>query len=115
MESPVDYTNRVKAIGGTRTTQDERDTLHARQPSYLTLAHVKGLTLDNIRVLMSEEDFQKYERSAVCGYELEDGVLCNVHRQPVRENGQVPIVALHNCRRMLVTDCLAVPGASMTQ
>ena len=100
----ADYADRHKAVGGTRTTQDERDTKYARLPSYATLAHVKGLTLDNVRVFIAEEAFRPYERSAVCGWELEDAVLHNVHRHPIGEEGQVPIIDLHNCQRILVTD-----------
>lgn len=105
VENPQDYSSRTKSRGGKRSGPgDERDTLHARQPAYLTLAHVKGLVLDNIDVLMSEEDWAKYERSAVCGCELENGVLRNIRRQPAGKNEQVPAVALHNCRSVTLAD-----------
>jgi polygalacturonase len=101
IEKPIDYSHRAKSRGGRRAGPgDERDTLYARQPAYVTLAHVKGLVLDNIAVLMSEEDWAKYERAAVCGCELEDGVLRNIRRQPAGEEGQIPAVLLENCRGM---------------
>lgn len=107
----VDYTDREKAIGGYRTTSDERDTRYARLPSYITLAYVHGLTLDNIRVLIAEDAFRQQERSAVCGHELVGGVLRNIQRQPGPSDGGVPVVALHNCRNMVLRDC---PGAAET-
>ena len=109
-EQAVDYSKRHKAVGGTRTTKDERDTLYARLPSYITLAHINGLMLDNIRVLIGEDAFAQYERSAICGHELKDGTLRSIYRWPAGADGQLPVVALHNCRRMMLTGCTALPG-----
>jgi len=106
----TDYARRSKHIGGNRTTRDERDTRYARQPSYVTLAYVEGLTLDNVRVLMGEDVFGQYERCAVSGHELEDGTIRSVYRSPAGKDGKQPIIALENCRRMLVTGCRAAPG-----
>jgi hypothetical protein len=101
IENPMDYSSRAKSRGGRRAGPgDERDTLYARQPAYLTLAHANGLVLDNISVLMSEEDWAKYERAAVYGCELQDGVISNVRRQPHGENEQIPAVVLEACRGM---------------
>jgi hypothetical protein len=105
-----DYTKRHKAVGGRRTTKDDRDTRYARLPSYMTLAHVNGLMLDNIRVLIAEDAFQQYGRSAVCGHEMENGTIRSIYRRPAGASGQLPIIALHNCRYMLVTGCAAAPG-----
>jgi len=101
VESANDYAKRRKAVGGTRTTSDERDTCYARLPSYVTLAHVDGLTLENIRVLIAEEAFQQFERSAVCGREVENGVIRNVYRTPAGSGENLPVVDLHNCRHIL--------------
>lgn len=110
VEQSADWGERHKAIGGRRTTSDERDTLYAQKPSYITLAHVDGLTLENIRVLIAEEAFKQYERSAISVYEAADGTIRNVQRTPAGEGGQLPVVALHNCQRMLITGCMATPG-----
>jgi len=110
VDSTVDWAKRHKAIGGRRTTSDERDTLYARKSSYVTLAHLKGLTLENVRVLIAEDAFHQYERSAVSIHETENGTIRNVYRSPAGEGGQLPIVALHNCQRMLITGCLAMAG-----
>jgi hypothetical protein len=104
IDDPQDYAQRRKPKGSARNSPDDRDTLYARQPSYLTLAHVHGLTLDNVRVLISEEDFARYERSAISGHHLADGVLRAIHRQPVGKEGQPPIVNLHDCQNITVTD-----------
>jgi len=100
-----DQSKRSKAIGGRRTTRDERDTKYARQPAYLILAHVKGLMLDNIRVLISDEAWQKYERSAVSGNELEQGTIRSAFRLPAGAGGRAPVIALQDCRQLLITGC----------
>jgi hypothetical protein len=105
VERADDYSKRQKAVGGSRTTKDERDTCYARLPSYMTLAHVKGLMLDNVRVLIEEDVFQQYERSAICGHELENGTFRNIYRQPGGDGGELPVVSLNDCRHMLLTDC----------
>ncbi len=101
-----DYSKRRKAIGGRRTTSDERDTLYARQPSYVTLAHIDGLTLENLRVMIAEDVFRRYERSALICNEVENGVIRNVYRRPLND-GKPPVVSLLNCRDTLVTDRLS--------
>jgi polygalacturonase len=104
VERADNYSTRRKAVGGHRTTRDERDYRYARKPSYVTLAYVKGLMLDNVRVTISEDVFRQYERSAVYGYKLEDGTIRGVHRSPVGTRTQIPVVDLHDCRGMSVTD-----------
>ena len=109
-ERADDYAKRKKAIGGRRTTSDDRDTRYARLPSYVTLAHVDGLTLDNVRVLITEDAFQQYERSAVCGHELQNSIIRSIYRRPAGAGSQMPIVALHNGCCILLADCAATPG-----
>ena len=105
-----DYSDRRKAVGGRRTTKDERDTLYARQPSYITLAHVDGATLEDIRVLIADDVFKEYERAALSCHEVENARVRNVSRQPAGKGGKLPVVRFHNCRRMLVTGCRAERG-----
>ena len=104
-----DYSERRKAAGGRRTTSDDREFRYAQLPAYLTLAHVRGLMLDNVRVLIEEDAFNQYERSAICGHELENGILRSIHRQPAGIGGQLPVVSLHNCRHIMLTDCMVAP------
>ena len=110
VDAADDYASRRKAVGGRRTTRDERDTLYARQPSYITLAHVDGVTLDNIRVLITDDAFKKYERSALSCHDVENGTIRNVYREPAGVGGKLPVVALDSCRNMLVTGCRAAAG-----
>jgi hypothetical protein len=95
-----DYSNRRKAIGGRRTTSDERDTLYARQPSYVTLAHINGLTLENLHVMIAEDVFERCERSALICNSVENGAIRNVYRRPV-SGEKAPVISLLNCHDML--------------
>lgn len=83
------YEKRHKAVGGARTTKDERDTKYAQMPSYATLAYVNGLTVENLRVLVSKEAIEQYNRSALCCNESSNAVIRNVHGAAVN---------LHNCQ-----------------
>jgi len=103
---PDDYSRRSKAIGGRRTTHDERDTLYARQPSYLALAYINGLLLDGIKVIIGEKSFKKYPRSAVSANHVSNAVIRNVLRRPAGISAPPPVIMLNGCRDVLVTNCL---------
>jgi hypothetical protein len=105
-----DHSKRSKPVGGTRTTRDDRDTKYARQPAYLILAHVNGLLLDNIRVLVSDEVHRQYERSAISGHLLEQGTIRAVSRSPAGAGGKLPVISLQDCRQMLITNCQPAAG-----
>lgn len=102
VERGHDWSERSKAIGGRRTTSDERDTLYARKPSYLTLAYVKGLVMENIRVVVDPAVSRRYERSAVSIHRSVDGLIRNVAQSV--ELSDLPIVAIHDCDRVRVTE-----------
>jgi len=104
VEQPLDYSGRSKPKGSARISPDARDTIYARQPAYVTLAHVQGLTVDGLQVLTSPEAFQAYPRAAFSGHELEDAVLRHIRRQPAQVEAGPPVVALHNCRRVRQID-----------
>jgi len=107
---PLDYSERRKHIGGRRTTHDERDTLYVRQPSYVTTAHVDGLTVDNLRVLSSEEDFAAFPRAAFSGHEMQHFAIHNVLRKPPGGKAPFPVILLDNCRDGLVTGQIPSEG-----
>jgi polygalacturonase len=107
---PGNYSDRRKHIGGNRTTSDERDTLFVRKPSYVTVAHINGLTAENIKVYSSKEDFDKYQRSAFSVNETKNGVIRSVFRNQPGTNDEIPVISLGNCENILVTDCIAEPG-----
>lgn len=100
VDEAADYAERCKPKGSRRTIPNESDTLYARSPSYLTFAYVSGLTLDNIHVLIAEEAFKKYPRSAVWGHKLENGVLRAIVRQPGGDEESPPFIALQDCHHM---------------
>lgn len=104
------YSDRRKTVGGRRTTNDERDTLYVRKPSYVTLAHVRDLSMKYIKVLIAEGAFAKYERSAVSLHEVEDGLVRRVYREPAGEGGTLPVVFMENCQQMMLSDCAPAPG-----
>ena len=54
--------------------------------------------LDNLRVMISEESFRRYELSTICRHELEDRTTHAVYLSPAGTEVQVPIVDLHDCR-----------------
>lgn len=107
------YDGRRKAVGGRRTTKDERDYVYAQHPAYVTLAHVKGLALDNVRVTVEERALDKEARSAVSGNALEHATLRAVTGSPAEASGELPVVALHDCSSALVTGCIAEPGTGL--
>jgi len=112
VEAPADYGERKKHVGGRRTTRDERDTLFVRKPSYVTLAHVDGLVVENLRLQASPEDFRRQERSALAVFESTAGVIRNVFRQQPGSADSPPVILLENCRNMLVGGSVASPGTA---
>jgi len=110
VETTASWDQREKAIGGRRTTSDARDTLYARKPSYFTIAHVRGLTLDGVRAIIAKDAYGYYPRSAVGVYESDGAVIRDVRRVPAGAGSTVPVLELHNCQQMMVTGCLAARG-----
>ncbi len=109
-DQAYDQSRRNKHIGGKRTYRDERDTLYTRRPSYLTLAHVRGLWMNNIRVAIAPEAFAQFERSAVSLHEINDAIVRGVFRSPAGAGGSLPVIALENCRDAVVAEWGAPPG-----
>lgn len=107
INKPSDYSRRTKHTGGRSNPADRRKTIYARQPSYFTIACAKGLTLDNIRVLVADEPLKKYPRRLLSIHETSDAVVRNVSGTPVQTQ---PLIALNNCTDVLVTDCYAPSG-----
>jgi len=82
-----DYSHRVKHGGGTSNPNDDRRTRYARQPSYLAVAHVNGLFVDNVRLLVKDDVFRKYPRSALSIDESKSGTIRSVWRKPAGKGG----------------------------
>jgi polygalacturonase len=105
-----DFSRRTKRAGGRSNPKDARITTFIRQPTYVALAYVNGLTLDNLRVVMDEHVFQQYGRSALALFESSNAVIRNVQRQPAGSKSGQPVLTMRNCEHMLVSDCLPLPG-----
>jgi hypothetical protein len=94
VREPQDYARRRKHIGGRRTVSNQRDTEFARLPGWFVVAHAKGLTVDGLRVTMSDDDFRKYPRSALIAAGVESPHIRNVTRQPQSPDAAAPAVSL---------------------
>jgi hypothetical protein len=109
-----DYSARKKHVGGsTSQTEDRRPTIYAQKPSYVTLANVRGLTVDGLRVFIPEAVFGKYERSALSLHEAEHAVVSDVVRVPAGQGSQGPVIMMENCRTAFLTKCFAPPGTGV--
>jgi polygalacturonase len=99
-----DFAGREKAMGyGGRNPQDGRFTLYARKPSYVTLAHVDGLRVDNVQVHIADEVFARFPRAAVAVFESTRAQLQGISRLPGGNAQGEPVLTLENCRDVLVT------------
>jgi polygalacturonase len=110
VDRPFDYASRRKHVGGkTSATEDRRETIFARKPSYVTLANIDGLTIDSLRVFIPDEVFSKYPRSALSVHSASNAVIRDVQRRPAAADSNVPVVMIENCRDSLLTQCMAPP------
>jgi hypothetical protein len=105
-----DFSGRTKRKGDASTYTDENSTRFVRQPTYIALAHIDGLTIAGVRVLIDHDVFRQFDRSALALFESRNAVISDVQREPVGRSGGQPVVTLHDCEQVLVTGCLALPG-----
>ncbi|UCC96963.1 MAG: hypothetical protein JSW66_14095, partial [Phycisphaerales bacterium] len=109
-----DYSARKKHVGGsTLETEDRRRTIYAQKPSYVTLANIKGLTVDSLRVFIPDNVFTKFERSALSLHEAEQVIVSDVVRIPAGAGSAMPVIAIDNCRTAFLTQCFALPGTGV--
>lgn len=109
-----DYSARKKHVGGrTSQTEDRRRTIYARKPSYVTLANIKGLTVDGLRVFIPDGVFGRYERSALSLHEVDLATVSAIHRSPAGAGSRMPVVMMENCRNAFLTQCFALPGTDL--
>jgi polygalacturonase len=110
VDRAFDYARRKKHVGGrVKATEDRRPTVYARQPSYVTLANIDGLTVDGLRVLIPDEVFAQYPRSALSLHRVDRATLCDIRRMPAGADANVPVLMMEDCRNALLTGCLALP------
>jgi len=114
IDRAADYAKRKKHVGGkTEKTEDRRETIFARKPSYVTLANIDGLTVSGLRVLIPDEVFAKYNRSALSLHSVSKSTLIDIRREPPGADSTVPVVVMENCRNALLTGCLALPNTGI--
>ncbi|HZZ58611.1 MAG TPA: glycosyl hydrolase family 28 protein [Opitutaceae bacterium] len=106
----TDFSARVEREGGNSTYRDENYTRFVRQPTYIALAHVDGLVVEDVRVLIDPPVFQRFDRSALALFESSNAVIRDVQRLPVGVSDGQAVLSLNNCREILVTGCLVLPG-----
>ena len=110
VERGFDYSERTKRGGGTANPKDKRRTVYARMPSYLTLAHINGLDVENVRLTVESNVFAKYPRSALSVSEATTGAIRSVWRVPAGTADGQPVIQLHNCQQLVVSNCYPAPG-----
>ncbi len=98
VKEPQDYAKRKKPIGGRRTAHDARDTKFAQEPTYAAMAHMKNLTIEGLRVRITDADFQRYPRSAIALFGVEVARIRGVTRSPA--GGEPPPVVQRDCREI---------------
>jgi hypothetical protein len=103
-----DFSQSIRTTGGGSNYENSQE--FARQPTYFSLAHIDGLTVDDVRVLVAPDVFNQFDYSALGVFESKNVVIRNVQREPAGTAGGRPIVILKNCQQVLVTGCLALPG-----
>jgi hypothetical protein len=114
IDRAFDYSQRKKHVGGkVSETEDRRQTGYARQPSYVTLANVDGLTVDSLRVIIPDDVFANYNRSALSLHEISAATISDVSRRPAGAGSLTPVVAMENCRDTFLTGCIALPGTEV--
>lgn len=106
-----DFSERVKHGGGTSNPHDDRITKYVRQPTYIAIANVDGLVVDDVRVLIDPDVFRKFNRSALAVFNGSDGVITNVERRPGSAAGGQPVVALTDCENVHVAPVPTDPAA----
>jgi len=110
VDRAFDYSQRKKHVGGhTTTTEDRRRTEFAQQESYVTLANIRGVTVDHLQVWIPEQLYEQFPRAALSLHNVETADLSHIRRMSGRTGTAAPVVVLENCRDALVSSCKAPP------
>lgn len=109
----MDFTKRNKRSGGYTSIKDDRLTKYIRQPTYFSIAYVNDLRMSNIRVLLTENAFEQFDRSAVALFEIRRGMIQHINRQPAGNiTKRQSILNLNNCQSIFITGCFAIPDTN---
>ena len=107
---PFDISAKEKHAGGDSNPDDDRITLYARKPAYLTLAHVNGLGMDNVRVISDDDVMDAVDRSAIYLENIEDANLRGIHRVPANKSGTLAVIEGKDLSDLLLTGSRALEG-----
>ena len=105
-----DYAEKEKHAGGQSNPDDDRITVFARKPAYLTLAHVDGLSLDNVRVVMAEGVQEAVNRSAIYLENVHDATLHAIQRRSTSKSSDAAVIQARDCRNLFLNGSRAVAG-----
>jgi hypothetical protein len=108
---PFPYGARRKHAGGVSNPKDARRTLYAQHPSYCTLANMRHVTVDNLRVSVDPAVLGAHPRSALALINVRNAAARSVHRDAAENAG--PVVEMNHCREAAVTNCVAPAGTEV--
>ncbi len=92
------FATEKKAVGRRRTYKDDRDTKFASVPSFLSVAHVTAIMVDNIQVSAPESIYRDEPRHAFTGHNLKGGYVKNIRRDPLFKDQS--LVQLEQCNNI---------------
>ena len=100
---PGDYLSGALRLASDVTLHLEAGaTLWASTNRSVTVAHVRGLRIEHLRVEIAESAFRQFDRAAFCGRQIEQGAILDVRRSPGSKAGTVPVIDLKDCRDVTV-------------
>lgn len=102
------YDARRKHAGGVSNPKDARRTIYAQHPSYCTLANMRHVTVDSLRVSVDPAVLGAHPRSALAVINVKNAMARAVYRDAAMNAG--PVVELQNCREVSVMNCAAPEG-----
>ncbi len=75
------FAERTKAVTGRRTLRNQQDTIYIQKPAYMSFAHIDGLYLNDITVILEKEETDK---AAFYFSDIARESFGALHRVPVR-------------------------------
>ena len=108
---PFPYDARRKHAGGVSNPKDARRTIYARHPSYCTLANMRQVVVDNLRVNADPAILRTHPRSALALIHVHNATVRAVHRDAAPGAG--PVAEFNDCRATTLTNCVAPEGTEV--
>lgn len=99
-----DFSHRMEAEGGQSSYTGANKTRFVRQPTYIAVAHVHGLTVEDVGVVIPENVVEQFPRSAVSVFDSQEGVIRNIRREPEESRNAPSVVVLKDCQDVALKD-----------